>query len=155
MDRYSVERYAAGGPKLGPAIAGLTADQLAALPVPGTWSIQQIVFHLMESDLIATDRMKRIIAVDNPLLVDYDESAAANRLFHNQLDARLAAEVFDKNRQLTAQLLRLLPDDAFQRTGVHTARGKISLADLVAGYADHLEHHLAFIRKKRELLANS
>ena len=30
---------------------------MLAFPIPGTWSIQQIIMHLMDSDLIASDRM--------------------------------------------------------------------------------------------------
>jgi hypothetical protein len=152
MDRSSVERYVKGAGALTPAIAGLARVELTAHPVPGTWSIQQIVFHIMESDLIATDRMKRIAAMENPLLIGYDETAFGERLFHEQLDLGLACELFEKNRLLTGELLRRLPDEAFARTGVHNERGKISLGELVADYADHLEHHLKFIRQKREML---
>ena len=55
-------------------------------------------------------------------------------------------------RRITAELLRRLPDAAFNRTGLHTERGEESLEHLVTGYTDHLEHHLKFIREKRKLL---
>jgi hypothetical protein len=48
---------------------------MRAFPVPGTWSIQQIVLHMMDSDLIASDRMKRVIAEDRPTLIGYNETA--------------------------------------------------------------------------------
>jgi len=47
---------------------------LLAVPVPGTWSLQQIAIHMMDSDLIASDRMKRIASMDKPLLCGYDET---------------------------------------------------------------------------------
>ena len=65
MNRELIDRYAAGGSQLAPAIAGLSREQLNAFPVPGTWSIQQIVLHLMDSDLIASDRMKRVAAEES------------------------------------------------------------------------------------------
>jgi hypothetical protein len=152
MDRRPIERYAAGAAAVATAIEGLSKRELNAHPVAGTWSIQQIVFHLMESELIATDRMKRIIAMENPLLIGFDETAFGKHLFHGELDPRLACELVEKNRQLTAELLRRLPDEAYARTGVHNERGKISLYELLIGTADHLDHHLKFIRQKRELL---
>ncbi len=152
MDRTQLDRYADGATAVSQAIAGLAKDKLHAFPVPGAWSIQQIVFHLMESDLIATDRMKRIIAMENPLLIGFDETAFARNLMHERFDSRLACEIFERNRVLTSQLLRCLPDDAFLRQGVHNERGKISLLQLVTGTADHLEHHLTFVRHKRQLL---
>jgi hypothetical protein len=153
MNRDVIERYAAGAGSPAQAIAGLSREELNALPVPGTWSIQQIVVHLMDSDLIGSDRMKRVAAEERPpTLIGYDESAFARGLFYDQLDPRLACEVFEKNRLLTAEILRRLPDAAFDRTGDHNEHGRMTLAELVQNYADHLEHHLKFIRQKRQLL---
>jgi uncharacterized damage-inducible protein DinB len=152
MDRSIITSYAEGGPVLAHEIAGLSHEQFLATPVPGTWSIQQIVLHLMDSDLIASDRMKRIIAEDDPAIIGYNERAFASRLFYDQQDPFLAAQIFEKNRQLTTVILRSLPDAAFARCGTHNQRGKVTLAEMVAMYVDHLEHHLKFLRHKRQLL---
>jgi len=155
MNRDLIEKYAQGATLPAKAIAGLSRDQLNAFPVPGTWSIQQIVLHLMDSDLIAADRMKRVAAETRPpTLIGYDETAFAKGLFYEQLDPRLACEVFEKNRLLTAEILRRLPDEAFQRTGNHNENGVMTLAQLVQTYVGHLEHHLTFIRQKRKLLGS-
>jgi hypothetical protein len=152
MDRSFIERYADGAKALASSVAGLSKSELIAFPVPGTWSIQQIVFHMLDSDLVASDRMKRIIAMENPLLMGYDETTFAQRLFYNEIDAGLACEIFEKNLVLTAEILRRLPDEAFARTGIHSERGKIRLGEYVVSTADHLEHHLKFIRQKRGML---
>jgi uncharacterized damage-inducible protein DinB len=152
MDRKLIDRYVNEAGDLGKSIAGLSKEDLLAFPVPGTWSIQQIVIHMLDSDLVGTDRMKRVIAEDNPLLLGYDESKFATRLHYDKLDPQLACDLFVKNRQLTAAILRELSDEAFQRTGIHTERGKETLAELVEIYAGHLQHHLKFIREKRKLL---
>jgi hypothetical protein len=155
MNRDLIEQYATGGSKLRQSIAGLNVEQLNAFPVPGTWSIQQIVLHMMDSDLIGSDRMKRIAAEDKPpTLIGYDETAFARGLFYDQLDARLACEVFEKNRLLTAEILRRLPAAAFDRVGLHNERGRVTLADQVKSYVEHLDHHLKFVHEKRRLLGN-
>jgi hypothetical protein len=155
MNRELVERYATGTNQLRQSIAGLNAEQLNAYPVPGTWSIQQIVLHLMDSDLIGSDRMKRVAAeVKEPTLIGYDETAFARGLFYDQLDVRLACEVFEKNRMLTTEILRRLPESAFAQTGFHNEHGRVTLADLVKTYADHLTHHLTFVHQKRALLGS-
>lgn len=151
--RELIDRYAAGAGTLGEAIAGLSRNELNAFPVPNTWSIQQIVLHLMDSDLIASDRMKRIIAEENPTLIGFDETAFSRRLFYDQLDAAMACDVFRENRLLTAVILRNLPAEAFSRRGTHNERGVVTLADLLETYAGHLEHHLKFVKEKRRLLA--
>ncbi len=149
MERALIDQYANGGDKLRQAIRGLTDEDLKCFPVPGTWSIQQIVLHLLDSDLVFADRMKRIIAQENPKLMGFDEAKFAENLFYHDQPAADAAEVFDLNRKLFAKVLRRLPDIAFQRFGTHSERGKMTLAQLVKAAVDHLEHHLKFAHDKR------
>jgi hypothetical protein len=152
MNRTIIEEYVRGGPALAQAIQGLTQKEFLAHPVPGTWSIQQIVMHLMDSDLIASDRMKRIIAEENPTIIGYHETWFSQRLFYEKQDPFLAAELFDKNRQMTAIILRSLPDSAYERIGTHNEHGRLTLGEMVAMYVQHLEHHLKFLQHKRSLL---
>jgi uncharacterized damage-inducible protein DinB len=154
MDRNLIEQYARGASQPAEAIAGLSRDQLNSFPVPGTWSIQQIVMHLMDSDLIASDRMKRVAAEENPTIIGYDETAFASKLFYDQMDAAKACEIFRLNRELTASLLRRLPDEAFDRAGTHNEAGRVTLAGLVQTYVNHLAHHLKFLYEKRRLLGS-
>ena len=113
MKRELIKRYAAGADALGKAIQGVDRKELLAFPVPGTWSIQQIVLHMMDSDLIASDRMKRVAAEDHPTLIGYNETAFARDAGLRPRPAQDACEVFRLNRQITAELLRRLPDAAF------------------------------------------
>jgi uncharacterized damage-inducible protein DinB len=152
MDKTLIEQYARGAGLVAEGIKGLSPADLLAHPMPGTWSIQQIVLHLMDSDLIASDRMKRVIAEENPTIVGYNETAFAQNLYYDQQDAATAAEIFRQNRQMTAVILRRLPDAAFARIGTHNERGTLTLGDLVATYVAHLDHHLGFLRHKRQLL---
>lgn len=152
MDRSAIEQYAAGAPKLGAAIAGLTREQLTAFPVPGTWSIAQIAVHTWDSDAAATHRMKRLASEETPLIIAYDESAFARTLCYHDMDLARVCTLFELNRLHTAEMLRLLPDAAFDRKGVHNQRGVITLGGLVRGYIEHLDHHLRFIEQKRKMV---
>lgn len=69
MNRDLIEQFAAGGEKLRRAVRGLERADLLAKPGPGAWSIQQLVLHVVDSDAIAIDRMKRILTEDNPTLL--------------------------------------------------------------------------------------
>ncbi len=155
MDRSLIETYAAGATRPAEAIRGLSAADLDAFPIPGTWSIRQIIAHLMDSDLIASERMKRVIAMDNPSLLGYDENAFAGRLAYGAMNVDMACKVFELNRLLTAYLLRTLPDEAFRRPGQHSESGPLTLEKLLKTYTGHLDHHLGFIKRKRALLGKA
>jgi len=153
MDPKLIEKFAAGGEQLSMAIRGLTREDLLAVPAPdanvGKWSIQQVVIHCMDSDLIATDRIKRMIAEDNPTLIGYDENKFAANLFYNDQSADQAVALLDANRKLFTTVLRKLPEKAWSRKGTHNERGVLTVAGYLQSTVDHLEHHISFIHKKR------
>jgi hypothetical protein len=148
-----VEHYARGGEQLSLSIRGLDREDMLVRPPAdanvGLWSIQQVVIHLQDSDLIAADRMKRVIAEENPSLIGYDESKFASKLFYDEQDAKDAVMLLDLNRRQFARVLRKLPDSAFDRAGQHNERGRETLGHLLKDYHEHLERHIGFIHKKR------
>ncbi len=152
FDRALIDRYEAGAELLAPAIAGLSSAELDAHPVPGTWSVRQIVVHLLESDLAAMHRMRRIIAEDRPLLIAYDETRMAETCFYEQEDLARVCRMFADLRHMTAGVLRRLPDAAFARAGVHNQNGLVTLGRMVEMYVGHLAHHMKFLLDKRRML---
>src|SRR5437899_3310295 len=138
FDRKVIDRYEAGGEHLAQAIRGLTREDLLAAapdqPGAGKWTIQQVVIHLMDSDLIAADRMKRVIAEENPTLIGFDENKFASNLFYEDQSAEEAVKILAMNRKNVVNILRRLPDSAFDRAGTHNERGRQTLADLLTTY---------------------
>lgn len=150
--REAVELFAAGADVPAKAIKGLTRGMLLATPVPNTWSIQQIVVHLLDSDLFAAGRMRRTIAECEPKLEVYDESAFARSLFYEEQDLGDVVAAFALNRKILAATLRRLPDEVFERAALHPEAGRVTLGTFVRLYAHHVDHHVAFIRRKREII---
>lgn len=154
FDRKRIDVYEHGGEKLRRAYEGIPQADLHKVPADGSWTLQTIAIHLMDSDLIGGDRMKRIASMPIPLLVGFDETAFANLPGSNLLSTAEAIEIFCRNRAMVAILLRHLPDEAFERFGIHTEGGKVTLAEMLENYIDHLEHHLVFVANKRKLFAS-
>ncbi|MFM9956964.1 MAG: DinB family protein [Phycisphaerales bacterium] len=152
MDRTYIDRYEAGATIPAKAIVGLSREQLNALPVPGTWSIQQIVVHLWESDATALHRMRRIIAEDKPLIIAYDETAMAKSLFYEDEDLARVCRMFEDGRHMMARVLRRLPDDTFERCCIHNHNGKVTLARMVEMYVNHLSGHMEHLIRKRAMV---
>jgi len=156
MDRSVIDEYEAGAKKLRASIEGLSNKQMLWIPPldggVGLWSIKEVVIHLMDSDLIGSDRMKRIVAEDNPLLIGYNEDRFASRLFYQHQSVEDALALFEINRRQFTLVLRKLSPETFERTGIHNESGKVTLGDQVKKYNEHLDHHLGFIARKREML---
>ena len=150
MNRDLIESYAAGGDALRAAVQGLSPEDLLAHPGPGDWSIQELVIHLADSDAIAIDRMKRILTEDRPTLLYADETAYVERLLPREQSLEDALTLFDVGRRQWSRVLRRLPDAEFSRQGTHNRAGVVTLGGMVEGYQQHLEHHLVFLKAKRE-----
>jgi len=143
-----IEEFETGGEKLRAAVAELTREEALVRPGPGTWSVQELVIHLADSDAIVIDRMKRIITEHNPTLLRADEEAYAERLHCDAQSLDDAVTLFDLNRRQFARVLRELDDSEFQRFGTHEDLGQVTLAALIKHYSGHLDHHLKFLEAK-------
>ena len=156
MDRKTIDDFEVAGAKLRRVIGGLEKEHFLWVPPPGAgigrWTIQQVVLHLMDDELIWTARMKTMIAEDNPEIIGFDESKFAARLHSEEQDAELAVRILDMNRRLFATVLRKLPDSAFARTGRHNDLGLITLGQSVQWTNEHLDHHSLYIVMKRDRL---
>ena len=134
------------------ALAGLSESQMHAVPVPGEWSIHEVVIHLGDSETFGFERLRKTIAEEKPILQVYDEDAWAKNLSYQQQERHFALALFSAQRRSTAALLRMLPSEAWKRTAMHPERGEISLYDIFTIYLEHGEIHLAQIEHIKQSL---
>jgi uncharacterized damage-inducible protein DinB len=156
MDRDLIKKYSEGAEDLPQSIQGLTPDDMQQAPPAdggpevGRWTIQQVVIHLADAEAALADRMRRVIAEDDPVLQAWDENKFAERLMYAEQSAEDAVALVALTRRQLGRVLQKLPDEAFERSGRHTERGRQTLAEILAMAVWHLNHHLKFIKAKRE-----
>jgi uncharacterized damage-inducible protein DinB len=144
--------YLEGPTRLRQAVMGMTREQLLARPVAGKWSTLEVVCHLADFDPILADRMKRVIAEDQPTLLGADEKRFAAALAYHERDLDEELTIIEQTRRQLARILRRLPAEALQRVGVHNERGPRTLEQLLATAINHIPHHVKFIHEKRQAL---
>ena len=150
-----IEQYLGGAAELRAAVTGMSREQLVARPVAGKMSALEVVCHLSDFDPIYADRMKRVIAEDNPTLVGADENRFLAALAYQDRDVEEELVIVERTRSQFARILRKLPDAALQRAGMHTERGRCTLEQLLTGIIQHIPHHVGFIREKRKAMGLS
>ncbi|MGP0067218.1 MAG: DinB family protein [Isosphaeraceae bacterium] len=139
-------------PRLRRAVADLSPDQLRARPVSGKWSTLEVVCHLVDSDQAWCHRMKRVIAEERPLLIGYDETRFTASLPYQESDLNETLALMEGMRRQMARTLRALPEAAWSRTGVHSERGLVTLAEMLRLEAEHVPHHIVHILEKRRAM---
>ncbi len=144
-----LDRFEAAGPILAYATAGLTVEQERAKPGPGAWSIAELVAHLLDADLVMGDRMKRIIAEEDPILTAFDENAWITRLDSQSMPVEEAVNLFVAHRHWMIRILRKCTEADFARAGQHSELGRMTLASVLVKTVNHIDHHLPFLYAKR------
>jgi uncharacterized damage-inducible protein DinB len=152
MDQVLVQKYETGVAKLQQAIAGMSEADLKAAPIPGKWSTQQVIIHLADADVVFAERIRRIVAEDNPTLTVWDENKFAERLFYHDQSVADAMGILDLTHKQTSRILRKMSEADWQRKGVHSHRGPQTVGDVLTYAVNHIEHHLKFIAEKRAKL---
>jgi hypothetical protein len=144
-----LERLRRGAELVAVSITGAAGSELDFVPAPGKWSIRQIVAHLSDSEIAAAMRLRRIIAEENPKLEAYDQDAWANNLDYGRRKPSQSLETFRRIRAENYELLKELPEAAFDRVGLHSERGPLTLKRLTQLIAEHAESHAAQLRARR------
>jgi len=144
-----LERLRRGAELVAVSITGAAGSELDYVPEPGKWSIRQIVAHLADAEMVAGTRLRRIIAEDNPRIEAFDQNAWATNLDYTRRKTSQALETFRRIRGENYELLKDLPPQAFEREGLHSERGPMSLKVLLQLIAEHAENHAAQMRTRR------
>jgi hypothetical protein len=147
-----IEQYRSGPAKLRAAIAGMSPEQIAAHPVPGKWSALEVLCHIADFEPVYADRMKWVIAEDNPLLPSGDQDLFQKHLAYSQRDAQEELAVIESVRNQMARILATLTEAQFSRTGKHSVDGPLSVRVLLERITGHIPHHVKFIEEKRHAL---
>ena len=153
-----LETYAAAPDRLIRALDGLSEEELRSQPIPGKWSIQEIVIHVADSETVGAIRIRKVLAESFAALPGYDESVWAVRLGYRERDAnfrRASLHAFRNLRETASAIFRAASPSDWMREGRHPEWGAVTLRQLLELYADHGERHVAQIVERRRLLGHS
>jgi hypothetical protein len=150
-DRSSLlERYRRGAELVAVVLTGVFGEEEDFVAAPDKWSIRQIVAHLADADMVGAHRFRQLIAEENPTLVAFDQNLWTKNLDYARRKPKQSLESFRRMRAENYDLLKELPESAYDRAGTHTERGRITLGEMLEGYAGHAEAHARQMQEIRE-----
>jgi len=145
-----LERFRRGPELLAVVLTGVFGEEEDFTPAPGKWSAKQIVAHLADAELVCGHRCRQIVAEDFPTLIGFDQELWARNLNYSRRKPKQSLETFRRLRAENYELLKELPESAFERAGNHSEAGRMTLGALVERNARHAESHAHQLQVLRE-----
>jgi hypothetical protein len=114
---------------------------------PYTWSVKEVVGHLIDGERIFGYRALRFSRGDTTPLPGFDENEYARAAEFDRLPLRDLIDELEAVRRSNVWLFRNLPAEAWQRSG--QANGTpVSVRALAYILVGHGRHHTAILRKR-------
>lgn len=149
--RDPIEVLGATPSLFGAALSQLGADDVRRPEAPGKWSVNDVLQHMADSEIVFSWRIRLVLAHDRPTITGYDQDRWADRLHYRDGDPREALERFTVLRRANLRLLARASPDDLKRVGVHAERGEETLAHIIRLYAGHDLLHVRQIDRIRSV----
>ena len=128
--------------------ANLADEALDFHPEPDSWSIREILAHLVDDEMyVMRTRMERIIKEDTPLLAPHDEKKwyATRNTTRDQLTELL--DDFAIQRAASLGMLRMLRESDWQRQGQQPEYGIFTAETWLGHWVAHDSVHIEQISR--------
>lgn len=126
---------------------GLNDEQLAARPEPEGWSLRDALWHLLQAQAVFDSRVALMLAEETPRLEAAAVWAAQDK---DDLSVRDVLTRFHESRRETIARLAGLSLEDWQRTGLHTEFGPVTVLQQASYFAKHERAHQPQIEALRD-----
>jgi len=148
-----VKVQAATAGRLERLVRGATRQRLARRPAPGKWSVNEIVAHLSETEIVVGYRMRMIAGAPGTPIQAFDQDAWAAAGNYAARDTKKSLALFRAVREANLEWLRRLRPEQWEHYGMHAERGQESIemaVNMIAGHdLNHLRQVEALLAAKR------
>lgn len=149
--RDAFEAYVAGPSRLRQALDGVDQVALNQRPVGSDWSIRDVIIHLSDAELVRGERIRRVIAEEQPELRPFDQDQWKRRLAYLWRDVELALSLVELLCHTNAELVRQLDAAGWERWGLYPEQGRVTVGDLIRMGAEHFEEHFRQVETIRRM----
>ena len=128
-------------------IKGVSPAKLCKQPAPEKWSVNEIVAHLADAEIVSGFRIRLILGAPGTPIVAYDQDKWVKSGHYDKRDPQQSVEQFRVLRESDLALLESLKPEQWKHYGMHSERGQESIEHIVRMIAGHDINHLQQIEK--------
>jgi len=153
-----LEQYMAGSKLLKQAIIGLSEAALDMALDEQSWTIRQIVHHVVDGDDLWKTCIKASLGSEEPFSMnwywDIAQESWAETWIYAQREVEPSLRLLQANRNSLGQLLRCIPDALERDVTIRWPDGdeqKGTVGDVIKMQVSHVSGHIAEINRIREI----
>ena len=128
-------------------VRGRSRKQLARRPAPKKWSVAEILAHLADTEMAVGWRLRQVLSKSGIPIQAYDQNLWAASGKYAKRDPRQSLVLFRTVREANLRLLKSLSARQWKQYGVHSERGRESMADIARMIAGHDLNHMLQIQR--------
>jgi DinB superfamily len=128
-------------------LSGIPESETVICHPPYTWTIKQVIGHLIDCERIFGYRALRIARGDSTPLPGFDENAYAEAAQHNRVSLPVLISEFGNVRSSHTAFFEHLPEEAWARRGTAN-NNEVSVRAIAFILLAHERYHLEIIRKR-------
>ena len=133
--------------KLERLIHGVPMASLRKRPAPNKWSVNEIIAHLADGEIVGAFRLRFILGSPGADIAAYDQDSWVTSGHYDQRDPQKTLEQFRILRRANLALLKSLTPKQWKLFGIHSERGPESIEHMVRMFAGHDINHLLQIQQ--------
>ena len=130
--------------RLAKVLAGMTAEEIDAVPAPGKWSVREVVAHLADCEIAFGFRLRQVYGGERAIQ-PFDQDAWAR--VYGSYSAGLSLATFVALRDWNLAFVAGLTEADKVLPAFHPERGEMVLWTVVETMAGHDLHHLRALEK--------
>lgn len=138
--------------KVAALVKGATKRQMGKRPLPGKWSVTEILAHLADVEVVQGFRLRLMLASNGVAIQGFDQDVWAAEFAYAKQDPAVSLKAYLTNRDRTVRLLKSLSPAQWGRYGMHSERGRETVhrvAELMAGHdVNHLRQIKGILKGK-------
>lgn len=148
--KVKIDSYGAAYSLVKNALAEFPRSMWQYKPAPDRWSIHEILVHLADSEVNSYIRCRCFVAEPGKTIMAYDQNLWTERLNYHKQNPDAALDLFRVLRQMSFDLLRSIPEDAWKNTVMHPESGVMTFERWLDIYEMHARNHVGQMRRNYE-----
>jgi uncharacterized damage-inducible protein DinB len=150
MTKVNFEAFLNTHGQLVTAIDGLSEEQTTWKPKPESWSVLEVLTHLVDHSIVISFRIRDILAGTEARLPAFNQDAWVSGQYANAGKVSDVLQAFHALLLYNSLLLNRLDTADLEKTGVNAKGETVSIKQIVEGFTNHVQRHLGQIDRIKQ-----